>query len=280
MKKKLVIVVLMLFISVLFFNYTAFANVKEMSNERLEELLDNLQTRLIEWETDQLKMAIVTAALKDLNAYIFSSQYFGIAIFGFSELYRAYDFATMLQQDILKDLIYVVKYMNSLYYQQFWQFIGDFYTIDDICDLCLVPRYENGRLLTPSERMVLYYKQAGLPNAVIQQIQKYENSQISRPALASFMHLNQDNLTDTLGTNWEIASRIRRDLASDSISISMSDIDLLLKNYKEFFSTFEQEEFDELYELIEYFKAQNYSVVDTVDFIDYILDYINNNSDK
>lgn len=108
-------------------------------------------------------------------------------------------------------------YVNNLYYQRFWPLIGSWYTREEICDICAVPRQGTG-----SERMVQYYQRAGLPQGVKNAMAQYVNGSISMAQLASAMHLDtEEHVRAVLGRGWCVAADFNRTMLSEGINLGM-----------------------------------------------------------
>lgn len=116
-------------------------------------------------------------------------------------------------------------YVNNLYYQRFWPLIGSWYTREEICDICAVPRQGTG-----SERMVQYYQRAGLPQGVKNAMAQYENGSISMAQLASAMHLDtEEHVRAVLGKGWRLAAEFNRKMLSEGINLGMEGSKVLVQ---------------------------------------------------
>jgi hypothetical protein len=138
-------------------------------------------------------------------------------------------------------------YVNNTYYQNYFQLIGPYYSVNEICDICMVPNAPSN-----GERMVLYYERAGIPSIVAQARTDYENGSISEASLMSTMHLDTWGQVGTVfGSGWGVTAKLNRTLLNAGASANMATTSDLISDVTDYLSTIDSDAFDDYLELSE-----------------------------
>lgn|GEM_PF-6099785 len=126
--------------------------------------------------------------------------------------------------------------------------------------MCLIPwKDSDGRTLTDNERMVLYYKKAGLPNEVVQYVGRYERNEVTKEQLARYMHLTPALVTEVKGAGWELATMSKHNLQADGVSVTMPQMKELLQGEADFIASMSDEMYAEYIQVAEFLAENNYS---------------------
>lgn len=229
------------------------------NEKRINILVQNIIAHASAWQGENMgKGAFFAFTSGMLGIYGYSG--LGMVFYSLGMFDTMYGIAKFKDSGFANSIVEFLHHVNSVYYQRYWSLIGSFYSVNDICDICVIPYTKpDGTPMTTSERMVAYYMKAGLPSAVVQQIQRYENNQITLQQLASYMHLDPENIKDVQGLGWDLASNLKRNFANAGISISMSSIKSILEGEADFLDSFTEEQLEECIEVVEFINSNNYT---------------------